>query len=257
MCGRYRLTRAQRFAQIAELGFAVEPNSEELNEVRLGGTPFRARYNVAPTQQMPVVTDEAPHEFTLARWGLVPTWAKDAKIGAQCINARCETVATKPAFRSAWKKRRCLVPADGFYEWMKVGASKVPHHILMRDEEPFAFAGLWEAWRDPNGPPDAKIMRTFTIITGPPNELVAPIHDRMPVILPRENYAAWLSPDTTSEDRTAMLKPFPAEAMRAYPISPRVSSPRNDDVALLEPATAAAPEKPLPRPPIQEQGQLF
>jgi len=221
MCGRYRLTQAELFA--------------ELNDIRLGGKPFPKRYNIAPTQRVAVVYDEAPDTLGEARWGLVPSWAKDTKIASSLINARCETVATKPAFRAAWKKRRCLVPADGFYEWQKSGAVKIPQHILMRTGEPFAFAGLWETWHDP-ATPEAEPLRTCTIITGPPNELVAPIHDRMPVILPRERYTAWLSPETTPEERTAMLTPFPAEQMRAYPISPRVNSPRNDDPALIDPA---------------------
>lgn len=183
---------------------------------------------------MPVVLDEAPDTLTELRWGLVPSWAKDWKLGAQCINARSETVATKPAFRAAWKKRRCLVPADGFYEWKRCGSGKVPHDITMRDGEPFAFAGLWEIWRDP-AQPDAPPVRTFSIITGPANELVAPIHDRMPVILPRDKYRCWLSSDTSLDECTNMLQPFPAELMCARPISPRVNFPRNDDPSLLEP----------------------
>lgn len=223
--------------------------------------------------------NEVRRKFSLLRWGLVPFFAPDVKFGFQCINARAETVASKPAFREAWKKRHCLVPADGFYEWQKLdpaGKQKQPYHIGMADDEPFAFAGLWESWRGPDlekgrggagetsgirgaaGEPGE--LRTFTIITGPPNELVAPIHDRMPVILPREKYAAWLSPDTPPEERAAMLKPFPAERMKAYRISPRVGSPKNDDAAIIEPLGVA----PLPVRPGKGklktdpgQGELF
>lgn len=239
MCGRYRLSYADRLALVTEFG--VDPGEvlfEEFSEVRLGGNPFKPRYNVAPSQTMPVVLDAVPGKFSLLRWGLVPWFAKDVKFGFQCINARCETVASKPAFREAWKKRHCLVPADGFFEWQKLDAAgkhKQPFNIGMADDEPFAFAGLWENWRDPAAPPDAEPLRTFTIITGAPNELVAPIHDRMPVILPREKYAAWLSLNTPPDERAAMLTPFPAERMKAFPISPRVGSPKNDDPAIIEP----------------------
>lgn len=239
MCGRYRLARAERFAEFSQvrLSFRVLP-----------------RYNVAPTQTMPVVLDESPDELTAVRWGLVPSWAKDTKIGASLINARQETVASKPSFRTAYKKRRCLVPADGFYEWQKSGVTKIPQHISMRDGEPFAFAGLWENWWD-SAAPEAPPLRTFTIITGEPNELVAPIHNRMPVILARTDYAAWLSPDTSTEIRASLLQTFPAELMQAYPISSRVNSPRNDDAALLEPQPSApAPASDLLLPLDDDQG---
>jgi putative SOS response-associated peptidase YedK len=258
MCGRYRLSHAERFAHLNGLEFADGMPADEFSEVRLGGGPFPARYNVAPTQRMPVVFDENPRQLGLARWGLVPSWAKDPKIGNSLINARAETVASKPAYRAAWKKRRCLVPADGFYEWQKAGAAKIPQHILMKDGEPFAFAGLWEIWRDPAAPPEVEPLRTFTIITGEPNALVAPIHDRMPVILPRDRYVAWLSPDTPEAERAAMLVPFPAEQMHAYPISSRVNSPRNDDAALIEEVSADRPLPTQPKPASdQTQPDLF
>ena len=250
MCGRYVLSRPQRFA--------------ELNALRLVWKP-RARYNVAPMQTVAVVLDESPDAITEARWGLVPVWAKDAKIGAQCINARCETVAEKPAFRAAYNKRRCLIPADGFYEWQRVGSAKVPHLFSMRDGEPFAFAGLWETWHDPATPAETDPLRTVTIITGPPNALVAPVHDRMPVILPRERYAEWLSSETPETARAAMLAPFAADAMRAVPVSSRVGSPRNDDASLIEPVESPANDrKQPPSPPKRKthsnpvaQGELF
>ncbi len=203
-----------------------------MNDVRL---PLRLlpRWNIAPTQNVAVVLDETPDMLSEVRWGLIPSWAKDRKIASSLINARAETVATKPSFRSAYKRRRCMIPASGFYEWQKVGAGKVPQHILMQDGEPFAFAGLWDIWNDPAAP-DAEPLRTCTIITGEPNALVAPNHNRMPVILPRNRYAAWLSPDTSPEERAAMLVPYSAELMESHAISKRVNSPRNDDAGLIE-----------------------
>lgn len=219
MCGRYRLTQAERFA--------------EMSEVRLAWNP-KPRYNIAPSQTVPVMLDESPDELTELRWGLVPSWANDMKIGSSLINARAETVASKPAFRAAYQKRRCLVPADGFYEWKKAGIGKIPHHICMADGAPFAFAGLWEVWRDPLRSDDAPPIRTFTIITGEPNELVCTVHNRMPVIIQRERYDAWLSPKTSLDERKTFLTPFPADRMSVHPISDRVNSPRYDDPAILE-----------------------
>ena len=146
------------------------------------------------------------------------------------INARCETVATKPAFRAAFKKRRCLVPADGFFEWQKVGAAKQPYNIGLKDHEPFAFAGLWEWWRDPA---TLEEVKTCSIITTTPNELTAPIHDRMPVILPMDRRAAWLDPGISAEELQSFLVPFDANLMEAYPISTRVGSPKNDDAGII------------------------
>jgi len=224
MCGRYRLTNADEYG--------------ELNDVRLGGGPLPARYNIAPTQTVFVVLDESPHEFTPVRWGLIPSWAKDKKIASSLINARYETVAEKPAFRTAFKKRRCLVPADGFYEWQKIGAGKQPYNIGLNDNEPFAFAGLWEIWNDPeSGQP----LRTCSIITTTPNELTAPIHDRMPVILPKERRKAWLEPGRDVEELKSFLVPFDAARMHAYPISARVGSPKFDDPKIIEPLATQAP----------------
>jgi len=217
MCGRYRLTNAEHYC--------------DLNEVRLGGNPFPPRFNIAPTQKILVVLDDRPHEISEVRWGLIPSWPKDRKIASSLINARCETVAVKPAFRTAFKKRRCLVVADGFFEWKKLGAAKQPFNIGLKDNEPFAFAGLWEAWRDPA---TQEQVSTCSIITTTPNELTAPIHDRMPVILPMDRRAAWLDPATTPEQLQAFLVPFDAARMEAYPISARVGSPKNDDPGIIE-----------------------
>jgi putative SOS response-associated peptidase YedK len=218
MCGRYRLIGYESYG--------------ELNDVRISPrfTPS-VRYNVAPTQRVAVVLDESPNEFSEVRWGLIPSWAKDAKIASSLINARCETVATKPAFRSAFKRRRCLVPADGFYEWQKVGIGKQPYSIQLKNGEPFAFAGLWESWANTEGAE----VRTCSIITTTPNELTSRIHDRMPVILPLAKRREWLDPQRTPEQLQTLLVPYAAEEMTAYPISQRVGSPKNDDPGVIEP----------------------
>jgi putative SOS response-associated peptidase YedK len=199
---------------------------------------YPARYNIAPTDQVLTVRFNAKtQERTLdaLRWGLVPHWAKDLKFGARCFNGRAETLATTPAFRDAFKSRRCLIPASGFYEWKKTGAAKQPYAIVPNDEPLFAFAGLWENWRDRAAGEDAEWVRTCAIVTGEPNELVAPIHDRMPVILPQEAWARWLGEEQAKPDELQeLLAPFPAERMRAYPISSRVNSVKNDVPELIE-----------------------
>jgi putative SOS response-associated peptidase YedK len=201
---------------------------------------YPARFNIAPTDQMLAVRfDQKKGERSLdaLRWGLVPHFAKDLSSGARFINARAETVASLPAFRDAFQRRRCLIPASGFYEWRKDGKTKTPYVILPTDAPLFAFAGLWENWRDRAGGDDARWIRTCTIITAEPNELLAPIHDRMPAILPREAWAQWLGEaPADAASLKALLRPYPAEHMRAYPISPRVGSVKNDDPSLLAPA---------------------
>ena len=176
------------------------------------------------------------------RWGLVPHWAKDLAFGNRCINARAETVQMTPAFRDAFKSRRCIIPASGFYEWKKVGKAKQPFAIVPTDEPLFAFAGLCENWRNRAGGESAEWIRTCAIITGEPNELVAPIHDRMPVILDRSAWAKWLGDKLAErEELPALLRrPYPATLMRAYPVSKRVNSPRDDDEALIEEVATAA-----------------
>jgi putative SOS response-associated peptidase YedK len=161
----------------------------------------------------------------MVRWGLIPSWAKDEKMGARMINARGETVAEKPSFRSAVKTRRCLIPADGFYEWVRTGEGKQPHFIHFADARPFAFAGLWERWTKGGGEP----LDTCTIITTSPNELIEDLHDRMPVILPADRYTEWLEPSPLNPDRLQeLLVPHPAEGMEAYPVSTFVNKPAND-----------------------------
>jgi putative SOS response-associated peptidase YedK len=218
MCGRYMMTspvEALRRLLLVE----ERPN-------------LPPRYNIAPTQDVPIVRlrkDRSGRELTLARWGLIPYWAKDAKIGARQINARAESLATRPAFREAFARRRCLVPADGFYEWQKRGRTKQPWLIRAKDGSLLAFAGLWEHWRDPAG----GTVTSCTIVTGEPNPLVARLHDRMPVILAPDHHEGWLCGDpATAQD---LLRPFPADRLEAFPVSPRVNSPANDDPGLIEP----------------------
>ncbi len=222
MCGRYTLAESPR--KLAKR-FDV-PETPDL--------PFDGqRYNIAPTQQVPIVRQrDNAREMVLAKWGLIPSWAKDMKIGNQLINARADTVATKPSFRSAFKARPCLIPADGFYEWQMTQDGKQPVYIRMKVKGPFAFAGLWERWR----PEEGEAVESCTIITTDANELMGPIHNRMPVILAPNDYATWLNMDEQPELLTALLKPFPPDQMEAYPISKLVNNPRNQGEKLIEPA---------------------
>jgi putative SOS response-associated peptidase YedK len=226
MCGRYTLSKKERLAEMLRERFAFD----EFSDIRL--VP---RFNIAPTQQIPVIVNEGSRKLISARWGLVPAWAKDEKIGSALVNARCETVASKAAFRSAFKTRRCLVPADGFYEWQKTGLGKVPHHFTLNDDALFAFAGLWESWRNPNG----EEIRSISLITTTPNVLVAPVHDRMPVILKPEKEGAWLDAATPPDSLMGMLAPYPAERMNARPVSSAVNSARFDSPELLADAAPA------------------
>ncbi len=197
--------------------------------------PFATSYNVAPQTAQPVVRfnrDTGQREFALLRWGLVPFWAKDSKIGYSTINARAEEAASKPAFREAMKKRRCLVPADAFYEWQRLDPkSKQPFAVALHSGKPFAFAGLWDVWRPREGPP----LESFTILTTDANELMQPIHDRMPVILAPKDYDRWLEPGDPARPPIDLLRPFTAEPMTAWPVSPRVGNVRNNDPDLLNP----------------------
>ncbi len=220
MCGRYTLTVDASL--LAEL-FELDPPTE-----------LRPRYNIAPTQKVPIVraTQATGREWAEVRWGLIPFWAKDETIGNRLINARAESAADKPSFRSAFKHRRCLVPADGFFEWATTGDGKQPYHIRFADRRPFAFAGLWERWSADNEP----TVESCTILTTKPNELVADLHDRMPVILPAARFADWLVDGPLSSDAAeALLLPHPPDGMEAVPVSTRVNSPRHDDPDCLEP----------------------
>jgi len=219
VCGRFTLTT--NLGAIAKR-FGVSRFLEEVG----------ARYNIAPTQTVIVVNDDGSRHLTQMQWGLIPSWAKDPAIGNRMINARGETVATKPAFRVALRKRRCLIPADGFYEWQPVGRRKQPVYITLKTREPFSFAGLWETWTSPEG----EEVKTCTIITTEANELLKPIHDRMPVILTREAEAVWLDP--TSQDPARLLpllKPYPSEEMEIYQVSTRVNNPDRDGPQCIKP----------------------
>ena len=217
MCGRYlfispleSVQRMFKFNQMSNLG----PN-----------------YNVAPTHEMPIVRrqkDDHGNELAIARWGLIPHWAKDLKIGYSTINARSETAASKPAFRDAFKKRRCLVLADGLFEWQRNGKDKTPYLIRLKGGGPFAFAGLWSTWR----PPEGEELTSYTIMTTEPNELMAEIHNRMPVILGVDDHDRWLDLDA---DPAKVLKPCPADWLEAFPVDKRVGNVRNNDAALIEP----------------------
>jgi len=234
MCGRYTIIRHDQIVRVV-FNITVPANLR-----------FVARYNVAPTQLAPVITAESK-EVQMFRWGLTPGWAKDEK--TRFLLARAETLPEKPAFRQAFARRRCLVPADGFYEWRAhVGAkTKVPMYIRMRSREMFAFAGLWDTWRGPDG----KDVSTFAIITTPPNELVSAIHDRMPAILPPEAYADWLDPHITSAAAlTRWLKPLASQVMEAHAVGPGVNRPANegsDLIAFVESPAEAAPPAASPR----------
>ena len=198
---------------------------------------FTPRYNIAPSQPVLAIRiepDTTTRNLVMLRWGLIPSWAKDPKIGNQCINAKAETVAEKPSFRSAFKKRRCLVVATGFYEWQVRGPVKQPMWIGLRSKRPFAFAGLWEHWK----PTEGESLETCTIITTEPNELMQPIHSRMPVILAPSSYDQWLDPTfQQAEPLKALLRPYPSEELMAYPVSTLVNNPRHDAPQCLEPVS--------------------
>jgi putative SOS response-associated peptidase YedK len=199
---------------------------------------FTPRYNIAPSQPIAAIRIEpatTTRHLVLLRWGLIPSWAKDPKIGNQCINAKAETVAEKPSFRSAFKKRRCLIVATGFYEWQVQGRTRQPMWIGLRSKRPFAFAGLWEHWTPAEGEP----LDTCTIITTEPNELMRTIHNRMPAILAPAFYDQWLDPTFQHIDLLkTLLAPYPSEELTAYPVSTLVNNPRHDAPQCLEPITA-------------------
>lgn len=222
MCGR--LTQQLTSAEIAEL-FGAEDRIEDS-----GG-----HFNVAPTQLVRVVVEHGEQRAVTAfRWGLIPPWAESPQIGVKMINARGETVAEKPAFRTAFRKTRCIVPADAFYEWKADGRAKTPYAILPADERPMALAGLWTSWRNPQ---DGEKLRSFTIVTTSANAALASIHARMPVILSPTDWDLWLDPQVDDLGvLQSLLRPAPAECVRAYPISPLVNSVRNDGPELLIPA---------------------
>ena len=229
MCGRF-VYAAQRDENQLAFPQVVFPNEIPL------------RYNIAPGQDITAIANAAEPRTDAFKWGLIPSWAKDHKIGNRLINARGETLAEKSSFRTAFKRRRCLIPATGFYEWQRNpdGRTKTPMYIALKSGTPFAFAGLWESWHSPEG----QHIQSCTIITTEPNDLMAPIHNRMPVILPTDAYSRWLDPAERT-DFQDLLVPHSAQEMIAHPVSTLVNTPRNDSSDCLKPA----------QPP--EQGALF
>jgi putative SOS response-associated peptidase YedK len=216
MCGRFTLTvDMNRVAQVFGVASSLQ---------------VAPRYNVAPTQDVVTIMRNGSAHLELLRWGLIPAWARDTKGGTGMINARAETLAEKPSFKRLLRKRRCLVVADGFYEWKQEHGSKTPMYITLKDQEPFAFAGLWDSWQSPTG----QELRTCTIITTEPNELMASIHNRMPVILPRQASELWLDADLDDNQALlSLLKPYPADAMTARPVSRKVNNPQYDSAELI------------------------
>jgi len=221
MCGRFTLFEADKILS-KEFGVSGVP-------------PLSPRYNIAPSQ--PIAAVRTPHtgagrELALLRWGLIPSWSKDPAIGNRLINARAETVQEKPSFLNAFRRHRCLIPTNGFYEWQRQERGKQPYFVRMRDERIFAFAGLWDRWESP----DDGVIETCAILTTAANAVLAPIHGRMPVILPQAEYARWLDPALKDPDSLSpLLVPFPPEGMLAIPVSPRVNAPSTDDEKCIVP----------------------
>ncbi|MBN1148719.1 MAG: SOS response-associated peptidase [Anaerolineales bacterium] len=222
MCGRFVLTADPSQLRAAFPGLAIPDD-------------IPPRYNIAPSQPVAVIPNDGKNRLDFFVWGLIPSWAKDPKIGNQLINARAETVAEKPSFRAAFRRRRCLILADGFYEWKKEAGQKTKTPLLIRLKSggPFAMAGLWESWHAPDG---SNIL-SCTILTTQPNDLVKEIHNRMPVILPLESYPLWLDPGEAAPGQLeGLLKPYPASQMTAFPVSTLVNDPANDLAACIAPA---------------------
>lgn len=222
MCGRFTLTLDP--AQLQDL----------FDFTGLPPTPVPPRYNIAPTQPVAAVAlnPNGQRHLTFYVWGLIPSWAKDPSIGSRMINARAETISEKPAFRAAIKRRRCLILADGFYEWQGAGKTKTPMYITLKDRAAFGMAGLWEHWQDASG----NEINSCTVITTTPNDLMKPIHDRMPAIIAPRDYDRWLAPGELPEiDRHHLLSPYPPSQMQAVAVSKKVNSPKFDSVECIEP----------------------
>jgi putative SOS response-associated peptidase YedK len=221
MCGRYTLAKPLKAIKAHFHPMIVNVEHQE-------------RYNIAPTQEVPVVISiERGRELEAMRFGLIPSWAKDKKIGSKLINARAESVHVKPSFRNSFKRQRCLVPADGFYEWRKTNKDKIPQYVYLKSQELFAFAGIWAEWLGEKEP-----IRSFSIITTDSNSLLKEIHDRMPVILDKENYDLWLEPSTPLDKLFSLLSPFPSELMEFYRVSEMVNSYKVDQPECVMPIKA-------------------
>jgi len=226
MCGRYgRRADKQRIAE-----WMQAHDTHVFDE-----SYYAPTFNVAPQSLQPIVrldSETGRRELAILRWGLIPFWSKDAKIAYSTINAKAETITTSPAFREAMKRRRCLVPADWFYEWKKLDAkTKQPYAIALQDGSLFAFAGLWESWKDKA---TGASIETYTVITTDPNELMEPLHNRMPAVLRKQDYERWLAPADPAQLPVDLLRPYPAEEMKAWPVSARVGNVRNNDPTLVE-----------------------
>jgi putative SOS response-associated peptidase YedK len=213
MCGRYRLSRRK---QVVQEHFDSASDEED----------WIPRYNIAPTQPLATVRQAGGNRIlSTIRWGLIPSWAPDISIGSRLINGRSETVLEKPAFRESFRMRRCLIPADGFYEWKKAGKGRHPFHFAMKDSSLFAFAGIWDRWKSPTG----HVLESCSILTTAPNELMEGVHERMPVILPPRHYQTWLTaPATEAKLLAELLVPFDASVMRRYPVSSLLNKLEND-----------------------------
>ncbi len=239
MCGRYVLKKKDLEALLAQLG-VKDPRD------------FVSRYNIAPTTVVPAIRrrrEAAEREAVGLQWGLVPFWSKDATAGARLANARAEGIAAKPSFREPFRKRRCVVPASGFYEWQTLGKLKFPWYFERRDGRPLALAGLWDHWRAPDG----GILETFSLLTTTPNEVVTRVHDRMPVILGDDALDAWLDPAVEDPARLEpLLAPLPGELMQATPVSPRMNNVRHEGPDCLTPVPPPAPPPPRAAPPADE-----
>jgi len=224
MCGRFTLTVSPDELQAAFPNFHIPHD-------------IPPSYNIAPSQPIPVVANDGKKNLDFFRWGLIPSWTKEDKLGKyNLINARSETVAEKASFKTSFRRRRCLILTDGFFEWSKSisGKGKTPYYITLKDQSPFAFAGLWDIWHSPEG----DLLKSACILTTTPNNLVKPIHDRMPVIIPSEKYAEWLKPEEGQpEEFQPLLVPYPAESMQAYPVSTYVNSPKNNSPQCIQAST--------------------
>lgn len=229
MCGRYS----------AEL---KEANLEKNFGALKSKVSLSPRYNIAPSQDAPVIIEDKGRRLELFRWGLIPSWAKDPAIGCKMINARCESLVEKPSFKRPLRKSRCLVVADGFYEWReRPGAKKTPYRVALESREPFAMAGLWDVWKKPDG----TTLRSFTIVTTEANEALREIHDRMPVILPRDAQDVWLDPASGLQRLLPLLKPFADATIEFYEVSALVNKPENEGPMLIEPAPVMAEQQEL------------
>jgi putative SOS response-associated peptidase YedK len=220
MCGRYSLVPTENIAA------RFDAQQEQLS--------LQPRYNVAPSQSLPVVVRNSPNRLVEMQWGLIPSWSKEPRAQFSTINARAETISKSPVFRGPFKSRRCLVPASGFYEWQRTSNGKQPFCIRLKDDDLFAFAGLYDIWRDADG----NELYSYTVITTTPNRLVAPIHNRMPVILRRDDEDAWLDNKTEPTRLMSLLAAYPAEEMEAYPVSRALNNPANEGAELMQPVAA-------------------